>query len=200
MDEFQIDCCSMMQTKSGWEPHKLQCELWLITFLPWVSSASKGQWAANKAQATSAVHVFRKLCLSSCFPSDVSVAVSFQFNQPVLWAQSAGLTGWTPVSWWTPASPAGFWSRSARRPRRCWPRTWPASVGTSPSCAPGKQKSCHLLLQGLHLSKVIIVCFKRNYPKQAGVIFIFQGSWKDSHITPQMASVYGCHALFDLSL
>lgn len=139
-----------------------------------VSSSSKRQWATNK-QTSSTVgcpclqeekKTLPVICCVSPMMSFVSVAC--RFNQPVPWARSAAPTGWTPVSWCTPVSPAGFWFHSAPRLHHCWPRTWPASEGTSPSCAPGKQKSWNcrvaffcwcLLLWVQQLSKVTAVGF-----------------------------------------
>lgn len=101
--------------------------------------ASKGQQTAKQANLKRrAPSTFSQRRPSRLW--DNSARGEFQLAPPVPSAQSAGPTGWTPVSWWTPASPAGFWSRSAPRLRRCWPTTWPASVGTSPGCDPESTK------------------------------------------------------------
>lgn len=149
----------------------------------------------------SSLHILRKTRVSLfmfspwCLPSCLSVP-HIICNKPVLWALSAALTGWTPASWWTPASPAGFWSRSAPRLRRCWPRTWPASVGTSPSCGPSKQRSEQLWPAHQHIMKLMYriidgtfccsflrsgYCSLNLFPQRSWsyfLFFFFQCSWK----------------------
>lgn len=120
------------------------------------SFASKGQWGANKQTKLKKrqlcslqkekeknplmLHVFSPWQSVRHQNQILGLLINFSSNRPVPWARSAGLRGWTPVSLWTPVSPADFWSHFAPHLRHCWPKTWPAFVETSPSCAPGKQK------------------------------------------------------------
>lgn len=95
-------------------------------------------------------------------------------NKPVLWARSAGPTGWTPASWWTPASLADFGSRSAPRLHRCWPTTLPSFVGTSPSCGPCNRKKKRFARSMVH-SETDASHFWCNSPLLFASATVFEG-------------------------
>lgn len=143
--------------------HQRLCRLGTMThrLLHLVSSASKEQRAAIKQSCR---RTFPRVEVKTRRGPRLSVSASRHLNQPVPWARSTGLTDWTPASWWTPASPAGFGSRSAPRLRRCWPGTWPACVGTNPGCVPGKRRpgrleAVHRVVVCITVSCVIPVAF-----------------------------------------
>lgn len=95
-------------------------------------------------------------------------------DPPAPSARSAGPTGWTPASWWTPVCPAGSSSRSAPRRRRCSPATWLASGGTSPGSAPESTTS-DTRMQHLEASEL-------EGPNASTVLFFFplRVLWFDS--------------------